>query len=205
MADKKISQLAAATTPLAGTELVPIVQGGATKQVAVTDLTAGRDTSVKKLTATDLITPSEVIGIKGTGTNNDAQAGSIGEVISSYVSSLVAMTSGTAKNITSITLTPGDWDVTGCIGFLPAATTTTSELKGSLNTTTAAFNDNAQYSFSDYYPAVVAGSSATFYKTLPTARFSVSTNTTVYLNAKATFGVAALYHGSAIIRARRVR
>lgn len=35
MADVKISQLPAATTPLAGTELVPIVQGGVTKQVAV--------------------------------------------------------------------------------------------------------------------------------------------------------------------------
>lgn len=35
MADVKISQLPAATTPLAGTELVPIVQSGVTKQVAV--------------------------------------------------------------------------------------------------------------------------------------------------------------------------
>lgn len=35
MADTKISALTAATTPLAGTELVPIVQGGATVKVAV--------------------------------------------------------------------------------------------------------------------------------------------------------------------------
>lgn len=42
MADLKISQLTAASTPLAGTELVPIVQGGVTKKVAVSDLTAGR-------------------------------------------------------------------------------------------------------------------------------------------------------------------
>lgn len=35
MTDVKISQLPAATTPLAGTELVPIVQGGVTKQVAI--------------------------------------------------------------------------------------------------------------------------------------------------------------------------
>ena len=42
MADLKISQLAGATTPLAGTEVLPIVQGGATKQVSVANLTAGR-------------------------------------------------------------------------------------------------------------------------------------------------------------------
>ena len=42
MADLKISQLTGATTPLAGTEVLPIVQGGATKQVSVANLTAGR-------------------------------------------------------------------------------------------------------------------------------------------------------------------
>ena len=35
MADKKISALTGATTPLAGTEVLPIVQGGATKQVSI--------------------------------------------------------------------------------------------------------------------------------------------------------------------------
>ena len=42
MADKKISALPAATTPLAGTEVLPIVQGGTTDKVSVADLTAGR-------------------------------------------------------------------------------------------------------------------------------------------------------------------
>jgi hypothetical protein len=42
MADKKISALTGATTPLAGTEVLPIVQSGATVKVAVSDLTAGR-------------------------------------------------------------------------------------------------------------------------------------------------------------------
>lgn len=42
MADTKISALAAATTPLAGTEELPIVQGGATKRVAVDDVGAVR-------------------------------------------------------------------------------------------------------------------------------------------------------------------
>jgi hypothetical protein len=45
MADKKISALTSATTPLAGTEVLPIVQSGATVKVAVSDLTAGRTVS----------------------------------------------------------------------------------------------------------------------------------------------------------------
>jgi hypothetical protein len=39
MADKKISQLTAATTPLAGTEVLPIVQSASTVKVATDDLT----------------------------------------------------------------------------------------------------------------------------------------------------------------------
>jgi len=39
MADVKISGLPASTVPLAGTEVLPIVQGGATKKVASDDLT----------------------------------------------------------------------------------------------------------------------------------------------------------------------
>jgi hypothetical protein len=42
MADVKISGLPASTTPLAGTEVLPIVQGGITKQVSVNNLTAGK-------------------------------------------------------------------------------------------------------------------------------------------------------------------
>lgn len=49
MADKKISALTAATTPLAGTEVLPIVQSGVTVKVPVSDLTAGRTVAASKL------------------------------------------------------------------------------------------------------------------------------------------------------------
>lgn len=45
MADKKISALTAAATPLAGTEVLPIVQSGSTVKVSVADLTTGRAVS----------------------------------------------------------------------------------------------------------------------------------------------------------------
>jgi hypothetical protein len=55
MANSKISALTAATTPLAGTETLPIVQSSTTKQVSVANLTAGRAVNVSTLTATGTI------------------------------------------------------------------------------------------------------------------------------------------------------
>ena len=52
MANQKISALTGSSTPLAGTEVLPIVQSGSTKQVAVSDLTAGRTVAAKSLTLT---------------------------------------------------------------------------------------------------------------------------------------------------------
>lgn len=52
MADLKISQLPAATTPLAGTEVLPIVQSGTTVKVSVNDLTAGKAVSASTVSAT---------------------------------------------------------------------------------------------------------------------------------------------------------
>lgn len=52
MADQKIFQLTAATTPLGGTEVLPIVQSGSTVKVAVDNLTAGRTVSASTFTST---------------------------------------------------------------------------------------------------------------------------------------------------------
>jgi hypothetical protein len=62
MADSKISALPASTTPLAGTEVLPIVQSTTTKQVSVANLTAGRAVSALSLTSTT------TLGVTGTST-----------------------------------------------------------------------------------------------------------------------------------------
>lgn len=54
MANSKISALTSATTPLAGTETLPVVQGSTTKQVSVANLTAGRSLSASGVTVTGL-------------------------------------------------------------------------------------------------------------------------------------------------------
>jgi hypothetical protein len=71
MADKKISALTSATTPLAGTEVLPIVQGGATVKVPVSDLTAGRAISATQLT----LTSGNVIVPNGNGIDFSATPG----------------------------------------------------------------------------------------------------------------------------------
>jgi hypothetical protein len=71
MADTKISALTASTTPLAGTEVLPIVQSGTTVKVAVADLTAGRAVSMSGLTVTSTgLNIPTITG--GTGTNEGA-------------------------------------------------------------------------------------------------------------------------------------
>jgi len=57
MADKKISALTAASTPLAGTEVLPIVQSGATVKVAVFDLTTNRTVVCDTLIANNTTGP----------------------------------------------------------------------------------------------------------------------------------------------------
>jgi len=87
MADVKISQLPAATTPVDGTEVLPIVQSATTKQVSIANLTAGRAMSASSMTLT---TPLAVTS-GGTGIATAAEG---------------ALLSATAVNTFSATRTP---------------------------------------------------------------------------------------------------
>ena len=64
MANVKISGLPSATTPLAGTEVLPIVQSAVTDQVTIANVTAGRAVSAASLTLT---TTPLAAGSGGTG------------------------------------------------------------------------------------------------------------------------------------------
>ena len=83
MADKKISALTGATTPLAGTEVLPIVQGSATVKVSVADLTAGRAVAMAGGSFTDNITQSTAA--KGVNfTANIPAAGMTSRLLNAY-------------------------------------------------------------------------------------------------------------------------
>jgi hypothetical protein len=69
MANVKISELPAATTPLTGAELVPIVQSGVTDQVTVANLTAGRTVAAATVNV-DANSATTALRITQTGAGN---------------------------------------------------------------------------------------------------------------------------------------
>lgn len=82
MADVKISALPASTTPLTGSEIVPVVQSGTTKNVSVANLTAGRAISSSAITVT---TGNVVIGTSGQGIDFSATPGTgTSELLNDY-------------------------------------------------------------------------------------------------------------------------
>ena len=98
MADKKISQLTNATTPLAGTEVLPIVQSGATVKVSIANLTAGRTVDATTVNATTVdATNVEVTNVKAKdGTAALTIADSTGVV---SVSANPVLSGGTANGV----------------------------------------------------------------------------------------------------------
>ena len=149
--------------------------------------------------------------VQGSSTNDNAITGDIGELVSSTipVASTVSLTSTTAANITSIVLTPGDWDIDALIDFAPAASTSVTQLNVSISLTSATLSSQPGGSGLDpdatttinsaaYVPAALMAYSA------GTVRLLIAATTTVYLVAKATFSVSTMTaYGT--IRARRCR
>jgi hypothetical protein len=142
----------------------------------------------------------------GTKTNDNACTGCIGEYLVSDVpsGSAVSLTSGTAKTITSITLTPGDWDVSGMVAFPMNGTTNITLLIGSVSLTTNS-SDTTNGRFFEFAPAAYVPTSGSLPSgVIKSQRFSVSSNTTVFLTANSLFTVSTLT-AFGNISARRVR
>jgi hypothetical protein len=137
-------------------------------------------------------------GIVGTTTNDNAAAGKVGEFISSIVAvSSVSLSNATPKDITSISLTAGDWDVWGNIWFTISASATVLESWTSQSSATLpAFNlINAV--------TTAAGLSNCGIPS-PYARYSLSGTTTIFLSGAANFSSGTASAGGGIF-ARRVR
>lgn len=79
MADVKISGLPASTVPLAGTEVLPIVQSSTTKKVSIANVTAGRAVSALSFTPTGSALPTNGLFLPdtnavGISTNSEERA-----------------------------------------------------------------------------------------------------------------------------------
>lgn len=143
--------------------------------------------------------------ISGTTTNNNAAAGLIGE----YVSSLIAvgspqsMSTGAATNITSISLTAGDWDVAGSVNIINTGSTVTGSpnVQSGISSTSATLPTDGSECSTGILGVTLTNTDGI---ALPRKRFSIAATTTVYLVAKATFTIGT-FGGYGSLNARRVR
>jgi hypothetical protein len=150
-------------------------------------------------TFTGAITPSQTVGIVGTTTNNNAQAGSVGEYATNTTSG-TSLTSGTAANATSVSLTAGDWDVSGEVTYSAGASCVPTIFSQSISTTSATSGGSgAQTIWSTTF-----GTASTSVMPTPRVRLSLSATTTVYLTANSNFSGGTMT-AAGFIRARRIR
>jgi hypothetical protein len=155
------------------------------------------------LSATGAITPSQTAGIVGTTTNNNANTGAVGEYVSNSTTG-VSLSTGISANITSISLTAGDWDVSAAFVFNPANTTVFNLLAAGVSTTSANFGGLGTRQKVQYSTSITATAGYSEEISSPTVRVSISSTTTVFAVASAFFSTSTMTCDS-LIRARRVR
>jgi hypothetical protein len=128
MANVKISALPAASSLVAGDDF-PVVQSGpVTRQATISLITTG-------LIGTEPSTGS-------------AATGALGEFVTANLASgsATALTSPTAKNVISISLTAGDWDVSGGVSYTAAGTTTITLIGSCISNVSGAYQANGDQS-----------------------------------------------------------
>ena len=142
--------------------------------------------------------------VLGTATNDNAAAGYVGEYNSAAVAagSAVSLTTATTANVTTISLTAGDWDVSGIVQYTPTATTSVTQLTQGVSTLSATLSP--QGTFSKFVTAANILTAIDPAWSLPVVRLALASTTTIYLVSNATFSVSTLT-AYGIITARRVR
>jgi hypothetical protein len=200
------AQLPSGTTPptikeSGGTALIAgdVLEGGAS-----TSGTPGSGTAVVGFAELDS-TGAIAQPIKGVATSSDAAAGFVGEYAETVVASgsAVSLTTATPAQVASLSLTAGDWDVFGFVGFVPAGTTNITALQASSSLTTAQIDSGSGFTSRAAAAGLVPGAN-NIEGPLPQVRYKLATTTNLFLNAEGTFTVAAL-SAYGTIRARRRR
>ena len=126
----------------------------------------------------------------------------IGPATVTATGTAVSLTSGAQTNITSISLTPGEWDVSGAVYYTPAASTSYTFRDHSISATSATHTGTIGQYFLDRTAARVPGD---FFggESVGPLRVNVSTTTTYYLVARAIFTVSTMT-ATGKLRARRI-
>jgi hypothetical protein len=144
------------------------------------------------------------IPVQGTNTNDDAAAGYVGEfqTAARAIGSALSLSSTTAADITSVSLTAGDWDVWGTVAFVGVTNPAVTFSTASVSTTSATLDTTVGRLNTDLIP-FSAGTSI-WTKPVGPSRFSLSGTTTVYLVGRVGFSSNNV-DGYGSIFARRVR
>lgn len=153
----------------------------------------------------DFSGPSVPGQLPGTTTNDAASAGNVGQYITG-TGTTVSISSSTAADITSVSLTAGDWDVSCAVYLNPAATTNYTLAIASTGLTTNTINNGTLGAYSQTETAavgIVVGGGTVSLPT-PTFRYSFASTAPVYCDAYVVFSASTMT-ASAFMRARRVR
>lgn len=146
------------------------------------------------------IQSSNGLAATGTPTNDNANAGQIGEYLESIITAATNVpATGVWGDLTSLSLTAGDWDVSGKVNFYLNSATCTDVAMGLKATSgnSAPTEANAGYSVPPTTAAPVSPS-------IPRLRVSQAAGSTMYLKYFATYS-AGTPQARGIICARRVR
>lgn len=143
------------------------------------------------------------VAIKGDSGGSSVSAGYVGEILSINVpsTSAVSLTNSTIKNVTSLTLTPGDWDIYGNVVFqspgnnIGTAEAWISNVSATRPDLSLINGLTALYSGTDLFS--YCGVNTLFY------RINTSTTTIVYLECQANFTSTATACGNIFARRRR--
>jgi hypothetical protein len=136
------------------------------------------------------------VEVQGSTAGGAAPSGYVGEIISSVIASgsAIGLTSGSAANVTSISLTAGDWDVYGNV-YVAGSAINFVQAWCSLSSATPPDN-----SLTNIATATAVGQQGI---NTPFFSDSVSSTTTVYLSVKANFSSTATACGGIYARRRR--
>jgi hypothetical protein len=149
------------------------------------------------------VTPNQ---ITGTATNDAASAGNIGEFVAAQVvsGSAVGLTTATAANVTSISLTAGDWEVCGSVFTVNGGSTVMTQFRGGWSTTSATLPTSPATGFMEWNGSYTTVNQFGPALSLPCDRLSLASTTTVYLVAQETFTTStASAYGRITARRRR--
>lgn len=163
---------------------------------------AAQDFAVKKLTASDTITPDAVKGIVGTVSADSAQAGSVGEVVESVVGATSSPPSGEWGDLTSIFLAAGHWEVSLVVVGYPNLAAGCSMMTGGMGTVSG--NNNAGLVHGDTRAEWAASDQVIGFFAMPGKSVRLSAPATIFLKMYAIYSSGVpIFRGR--ITARRVR